>query len=684
MATQPSLLSGARLCLALAFAIPLVAQDRPLQPVPKIVEPSFIDTTCSPCKDFFQYANGAWLARDTIPAEYTSWGVVAESRERNEALLRQILDQAAQNRKKGDANTKRLGSYYATCMDSARADREGASPLGPELQRIAAIDGPRALFAEVARLHLSGVDALFGTYPLPDPTQSGRYTTWVYQGGLGMPDRDYYTRTDPTSDSLRMEYVAHVARTLRLLGTSASEAEPAARRILDLETRLAENSLTLVEQRDPHNITHKKTYPELKTLSPAFDWDDYFSGLGVSGIRDLNVATPKFFEGVDPLIGTVPIADWRVYLRWRLADAATPWLGRAFEQENFKWNARLTGRQALPPRWRRCLDEADNGIGESLGQAYVAVAFPPSARDRARDLVQEIRAAFARRVHQLEWMSDSTKVRAEQKLEAMNYKVGYPDQWRDYSRLTITEGPFVLNRLRAVEFENRRQLARVGQAVDRTEWGMTPPTINAYYNPLMNEMVLPAGQLRPPFFDPEADDAANYGGTGGGTIGHELTHGFDDEGRQYDAQGNLQNWWTDEDERRFNERAQKVVDQFNGFLIIDTLHVNGKLALGENLADFGGMVIAWDALQHRLGTNPAPALIDGFTPAQRFFLAYAQSWRSETRPETLRLRGLTDPHAPPRWRVNGPLANMPEFAKAFGCKAGDPMVQPDSLRAEVW
>ncbi len=671
------------LALGLAFSTPVLAQERPLPPTPQTVEPSFIDTTCAPCKDFFQYANGLWLARDTIPAEYTSWGVIGESREQNDAQLRGIAEQAAAKRKTGDDNTRRVGTYYATCMDSTRANREGAAPLKQEIGRINGINSNASLFAELSRLHLMGVDALFGYFALPDPLESSHYTAWAYQGGLGMPDRDYYTKTDPSSDSLRTDYVAHVVATLQLLGHPAATAATEAKQIMTLETKLAEASLTVLEQRDPQNITHKKTYAELQSLSPAFDWAGYLKGIGVSTQPDLNVATPKFFEGVDPLIKEVPLAQWKIYLQWRLADAAAPSLGQAFEQEDFKWNARITGRKALPPRWRRCLNATDTDMGEALGQAYVADAFPPEARSKARELVLEIRDAFAARIKQLSWMSDSTKANALSKLAAMNFKVGYPDQWRDYSKLKIEEGPFVLNRIRAREFESRRTLGRLGQPVDKGEWGMTPPTVNAYYDPSMNEIALPAGQLRKPFFDPDADVGANMGGMGGGTVGHEITHGFDDEGRQYDAKGNLKDWWTAEDEKRFNERANRVVEQFNQFVVIDTFHVNGRLALGENLADFGGMVIAYDALEQAL-EGKERTLIDGFTQEQRFFISYAQSWRVDVRPETQRLRASTDPHAPPKWRVNGPLANMPSFAKAFGCKAGDPMVQPDSLRAAVW
>jgi len=675
-----------RLPLALALvllATPVLAQERPLTPIPQTVEPSFIDTTCSPCKDFFQYANGAWLARDTIPAIYTSWGVIGESREQNDAQLRRIAEAAAAKRKTGDPATRLVGTYYATCMDSTRAEREGGTPLRDEISKINAIGSKKELFAELSRLHLMGVDALFGYFALPDPLESSKYTAWAYQGGLGMPDRDYYTRTDPSSDSLRNDYVAHVTATLKLLGHPAANAPNEAREIMALETRLAGASLTVLEQRDPQNITHKKTYAELQSLSPAFDWTGYLKGIGVSAQPDLNVATPKFFEGVNPLLRSVPLTHWKTYLQWRLADAAAPSMGKAFEQEDFKWQARLTGRKALPPRWRRCLDATDNDMGEALGQAYVSEAFPPESRAKARELVLEIRDAFAERIKKLDWMSDSTRANALTKLAAMGFKVGYPDKWRDYSRLKVVEGPFVINRMRAREFESRRTLARLGQPVDKTEWGMTPPTVNAYYDPTKNEIALPAGQLRKPFFDPDGDIGANMGGMGGGTIGHEVTHGFDDEGRQFDAQGNLKDWWTADDEKRFKQRAQKVVDQFNQFVIIDTFHVNGALSLGENLADFGGMVIAYDALEKALGDKQR-ALIDGFTPEQRFFISYAQSWRIDVRAETQRLRAATDPHSPPKWRVNGPLANMPSFAKAFGCKAGDAMVQADSLRAEVW
>ena len=504
------------------------------------------------------------------------------------------------------------------------------------------------------------------------------------QGGLGLPDRDYYTRTDSASAKMRREYQAHVARTLELLGDPPSVAEYEGQRIMALETALANASMTRVERRDPEKRYHKMTVVGLKALTPSFDWGAYLASANLAGVTDLNVANPVFFKSVDSLLAKAPILDWRSYLRWHLAAHAAPWLSPPFVSEDFRFQQLLTGAKEMFPRWRRCLTETDVDIGEALGQAYVEQSFTPQAKARALAMVQNLTAALRDRLNTLSWMQPATRAQALAKLDALTKKIGYPDKWRDYSGVEVRPGPFILNELATDRFEVRRQLAKIGKPVDRIEWTMTPPTVNAYYNSLRNEIVFPAGILQPPFFDPQADDALNYGGIGA-VIGHEMTHGFDDQGRKFDAAGNLKEWWTPEDAKRYTTEADKVAKQFDGYVIeVDSLHVNGHLTLGENIADLGGLKIAHAALEKALAGKPRPPRIDGYTPEQRFFLSWANVWRQSDRPEDARLRITTDSHSPARWRVDGPLSNLAEFRQAWGCKAGDEMVRADSLRAEIW
>jgi predicted metalloendopeptidase len=472
------------------------------------------------------------------------------------------------------------------------------------------------------------------------------------------------------------------------VGTAADRAQRDAERVLRLETALAEASMTLVAQRDPNAVYHKMTVRDLQTLAPAIDWRAFFTALDLGALATpdgaLDVSQPAFLHLVSDQITGTPLDDWRAYLRWHLVNATAASLSTAFFNEHFRFESRLRGTREPLPRWKRCAAASDNALGDALGKAYVEREFPPSSKARVLAIVDNLQAAFAERIRHLAWMSDSTKAQALTKLSAVLRKIGYPDKWLDYSALEIgAAAPYATNRLNADRFEAQRQLAKIGTAVDRGEWRMSPPTVNAYYTPSTNEITFPAGILQPPYFNPAADDAVNYGAIGM-VIGHELTHGFDDQGRQFDAAGNLKDWWTAEDARRFGERAQRVVAQFNGYVAIDTLHVNGQLTLGENIADLGGLMIAYDAYERSLAGKPRPAPIDGFSAEQRFFLGYAQGWRSVTRPETTRLRTLTNPHSPPYWRVNGPVSNNPAFARAFGCKQGDPMVRPDSVRAEVW
>jgi putative endopeptidase len=676
------------LTAALVAGVAQAAQAQDSLPPLRVIDPSFIDSTANACVDFFQFANGVWLRRDTIPAAYSSSGVGKDMSDRNELVVRSVLDDVMQHRAQLPAGStdQKLGTFYGTCMDSTAIEAAGATPVTPSLDSINRIATREALVREIAVLQAQGIDALFNFGPGPDPHDAARYVAWVSQGGLGMPDRDYYTRRGASADSMRRAYVAHVAKTLTLAGQTSAVAQTQAREVLALETSLAKASLTREKLRDPSATDHPMKLATLEAVAPAFQWTVFFREAGLTvPVARLNVAEPGFVRRTDSLLSAVPLPVWRAYLRYHVLAAASPWLSTPFVQEDFAFRSRFTGAKELLPRWKRCLRETDGDIGEAEGQAYVAKVFPPEAKQRARAVIEDVREAFRVRLTRLAWMSDSTRARALDKLSHMRAKVGYPDHWRDYTRLVVQDGPFVTNVFRANQFEWQRTINRPGTPVDTTEWGITVPTVNAYYDPSKNEMVFPAGALMPQTFDMNTDDAANYGSLAGSWAGHEQTHGFDDEGRHYDAYGNLRDWWTEADGKRFDAQADLVVRQFNSYIQVDTFHVNGPLTLGENIADYGGVLTGFDALQRALARDGRPAgLIDGFTPEQRFFISYAQSFRGHDRPERLRTRVTTDPHSPDRWRVNGPLSNDSSFAAAFHCKAGDPMVRPSADVAHIW
>ncbi|HET8655348.1 MAG TPA: M13 family metallopeptidase [Longimicrobiaceae bacterium] len=671
----------ARCCGAAAVAL-LAALGSPAHAQPlRAAAPA--DTTCPACRDFYRFANQQWLDTASIPAEYPAWGSFEELAERNRRILRGILEHAAADTAAAaGSDTYKLGTYYATCMDSAAAERAGAAPLQPELARIQAISTPEGVVLEAARLQTEGVGALLDIGSGQDDRNSAQVVLQIVQGGLGLPDRDYYTKTDSASEALRTAYVEHVARTLQLLGETPAAARSDADQVMRIETALANASMTRVQRRDPEAVYHKLSTAQLRTLAPSVDWTGYFRAVDAPVTDSLLVRQPDFVAELSKLVAQQPLPAWRAYLRWHLAQAESPRLSSAFVNEAFHFNQRLYGTKKLQERWKRCLAATDDGLGEMLGKAYVKETFTPEAKARALSMVHNLEAALRDRIGALAWMSDSTKQQALLKLDAFTEKIGYPDKWRDYSALRVTAGSFVDNAMRADRFEFERDMAKIGKPVDRTEWGMTPPTVNAYYNPSMNEIVFPAGILQPPFFDPNADDATNYGAMGA-VIGHEMTHGFDDQGRKYDAQGNLHDWWTPEDAKRFDARADLIRSQFGGYVAVDTLHLNGKLTSGENIADLGGLTVAYAALQKDLAGKPR-ATIDGYTPEQRFFLSWAHIWRELRSPEYSRLLVTVDPHSPGQWRVNGPLSNMPEFAKAFGCQAGDPMVRPEKERVQIW
>jgi putative endopeptidase len=643
-----------------------------------------LDPNTSACTDFFQYANGGWMAANPIPAAYPAWGVANVLDERNRTMLREILDAAVKNTSaaKGSSEQK-VGDYYATCMDEAKIEAEGLKPLEPEFDRIAKLKDQKTLQDEIERLHSMGVNALFVSDSTQDFKNSAEVIADVNQGGLGLPDRDYYTKTDEKSKTTRDAYVKHVAKMFELMGDDAAKAASEAQTVLALETKLATASMTRVERREPANLYHRMTVAQLHDLAPGFDWSGYFKTIGVPPKTDVNVQSPEFFKAMNQQLGSAPIADWQTYLRWHLINTTAAALSSKFVDEDFNFKGKiLQGTKENQPRWKRCVGGTDRALGEALGEVYVKKAFPPAAKARALEMVRNLEAALKTDITTLSWMSDPTRKLAIVKLDAFLNKIGYPDKWRDYSSLKVDRASYLNNRFHANAFAKRRELNKIGKPVDKTEWGMSPPTVNAYYNPQINEIVFPAGILQPPFFDAEADDAFNYGGMGS-VIGHEMTHGFDDEGSQFDSTGNLANWWTDVDKKAFTERAQCVIDQFSSFEVEKGLNENGKLVAGESIADLGGLVIAYAAFQKAMEGKPR-LVIDGFTPEQRFFLGYARGWANNIRPEFARLLVNIDPHPLAKFRVNGPLANVPQFAAAFQCKTGDAMVRDETKRCVIW
>ena len=653
----------------------------------KVIDPAYMDTTVNACTDFFAFANGHWLRTDTIPAIYASDGVGRDMVDQNERVMRSLVDDVVAHRQSApEGSTERkLGTFVASCMDSTAAEAQGLAPIQSFLDHVAAIRSRDALVPEIAELQLQGVNALFSISPNSAVHDAGHYQEWLSQAGLGLPDRAYYTDAGRVADSVRGEYVAHVARLLVLAGTTRAQADQDAKRIMALESELAKASTTVEALREPRETDHPMSLAALGALMPNVSWPVYVRAVGLAKpLERVNVAEPKFFRRVNALLATIPLADWRAYLRFHLLESAAPWLDTRFVQEDFAYQRMFTGATEIFPRWKRCLTETDADVGEALGQAYVAKTFSPEARARARQIIDDIRAAFGQRLEHLMWMSDATRTAALNKLAHVREKIGYPDRWRDYSRLRVGDGAFVLNVFSARRFEWERVKDRPGTPVDTTEWVMTAPTVDAYNDITKNEMAFPAGALEPQTFDVHADDAANYGALGASWAGHELTHGFDDQGRHYDERGNLRDWWTSADSARFVQQANLLVRQYDEFIQVDTLHVNGQLTLGENLADFGGLLTGYDAMERALERDGRPGLIDGYTPEQRFFISFAQGWRGHARPALLRSTRMTNVHSPDEWRVIGPISDMPQFARAFHCHPGDPMVRPDSLVARIW
>jgi putative endopeptidase len=672
------------LAFSFALATSAAAQTSAVPIQTKPLDPANLDRSVPACTDFYHYANGGWIKSHPIPAAFSRWGSFDELQENNQSNLLTILRAASANgNSQATADMRKLSVYYSSCMDSAAAERNGAQPIASELTRISALTNRAQVEAEIARLHSMGVPSLFGFGAEQDAKNSTAVIAGVSQGGLSLPDRDYYLNPEKRYADIRTNYQDHVSRMFQLAGESSTQAATDAQRVVAIETALAKPAKTRVERRDPNANYHKMTAAELAQLAPGFGWQALFTAEGRSDISTINVQNPVFVKVADSLLTSAPLDDWKAYLRWHVIDASAQALSSAFVNEDFRFGSTLSGAKEMLPRDKRCARATDNGLRDALGQAYVAQYFTPAAKQRALDMVHNLESVFHDRILTLDWMSDTTKTQAEGKLAAFTNKIGYPDKWRDYSTLNIQQGPFLNNVLAVRQYERHRNMARIGQPVDRTEWGMTPPTVNAYYNPQMNEIVFPAGIMQPPFFNPTADDAVNYGGMGA-VIGHEMTHGFDDQGAQFDREGNLKNWWSASDLEKFKHGTGLVSSQYDSYTVLDSLHVNGKLTLGENLADLGGLSVSYAALEKALAQKGRPANIDGFTPEQRFFLAWAQIWRANTTPEAVRLRINTDPHSPGEWRTNGPLSNMPQFAAAFGCKAGDPMVRDASVRPVIW
>jgi endothelin-converting enzyme/putative endopeptidase len=663
----------------------VASNDQPLKELPytpSLDIPS-MDKTADPCADFYQYSCGGWMKNNPIPADQAAWSVYGKLTNENQQFLWGILDELSKGGTNRTPVQQKIGDYFGACMNEAAVEKLGAQPLKPVLNEIAGLKDTKDIATFLAQEHptSSGSGFMFGFGSNQDFGDATQVIAFADAGGLGLPDRDYYTKTDAKSQEIRQKYLAHVANMLELIGEPAAQAKKDADTVMRIETTLAKASLTRVERRDPYKLYHKLTSAELKGITPHFDWDRYFSGINLVSVSTVNVTQPEFFKVLDQQIAAVPLDDWKAYFRWHAVHARAPYLSNGFVKENFNFYSKtLRGVAEMPPRWKRCVRFVDRDLGEALGEEFVRRTFTPDTKARTVDMTKRIEDAMEQEIKTLDWMSEPTKQKALEKLHAIRNKIGYPDKWRDYSSVIIKPDDFYGNATRATVFESHRQLAKIGKPVDRGEWGMTPPTVNAYYDPQMNDINFPAGVLQPPLFDPKEDDAPNYGNTGS-TIGHELTHGFDDEGRQFDAEGNLKDWWTPADAKGFEDRINCVRDQYAQYTIVDDIKINSKLTSGEDVADLGGTLLAYIAWKSAEQGKQLEAR-DGFTPDQRFFVGFAQ-WACENeRPENLRANAITNPHSPGKYRINGIVSNLPEFQKAFNCEAGQPMVRQKICK--VW
>lgn len=647
-------------------------------------DPNNIDPSVNPSVDFYQYAIGNWLKNNPIPDEWSSWGSFEQLFEENSTLLKQILETAAGNKTapKG-SNLQMVGDYYYSGMDTVKIEKEGYKPVMQYLKKIAGMKTKDDLLKLTALLHLRISEPLFWFGGSVDAKNSKMNIAQLGQGGLGLPDRDYYLQTDDRSKEIREKYIKFMENIFLLAGENINAAKKNAAKVMEIETRLAKASLTKVELRDPVKNYNKMSLESLKGITPDINWKLFFSELGISAPTEFDVSQPEFIKEVSRMIKEIPVSDWKPYLRWSVLKAAATYLSTPFVNASFEFNGKfMNGAKVLRPRWKRIMGAENNALGELIGQLYVEKTFPPEAKERARKIVDNLIIAIKERIEKLDWMSDETKKAALVKLAAFTVKIGYPDKWKDYSKVVISRDSYFNNDVNANEFITRENLAKIGKPVDKTEWEMTPQTVNAYYEPVRNEIVFPAAILQPPFFNVNADDAINYGAMGV-VIGHEISHGFDDQGRQFDAEGNLKDWWNESDALKFNEKAKRIVDQFNAYAVLDTFHVNGELTQGENIGDLGGLNISWTAFK-KTDEYKNGEKIDGFTPQQRFFLSWAQVWKENIRDEYLKLLVQTNEHPPSKVRVNGPMSNMPEFWKAFNIPDGTPMRRNESDLVKIW
>jgi putative endopeptidase len=643
-----------------------------------------IDKNVDPCVDFYQYACGNWIKNSEIPVDRAAWQSFSELDESNLQIDKGILEKAASGGAARNPIDQKIGDMYGSCMDEKAADARGIEPLKPELARVAAVKDKQGLIDELAHLHMVGGSSLFSFYSNSDLHNADQVIAYLDQGGLSLPDRDYYVKDDADKVEMRKHLIEYATELFTLAGQNSQQAASSAEQVLLVETLLAADSMDRTKRRDPKNRDHKMTRDEALAMAPDFYLNRYFTAVGAPNFNALNVVNPDFFRQVDGVVGSLPLDTLKTYATWHVLRAASPWLSQPFVDANFKMRQALTGQKQIQDRWKRCVDLVDGSLGEALGQRYVELTFGAEGKQRMLKMVDALEKSLDEDIQGLSWMSDDTKKQAKVKLQAIRNKIGYPDAWRDYSSVDIKPDDLLGNVRRTTEFEAKRQIAKIDKPLDRKEWGMTPPTVNAYYSGSFNEIVFPAGILQPPFFDKTMDDGVNLGGIGL-VIGHELTHGFDDQGRKFDPQGNLRDWWTEQDGKEFETRVSCVADEYSNFVAVDTMKLNGRLTLGENTADNGGARIALAALEHMIAddkTGKEGQKIDGYTPEQRFFLGFGRVWCEKQRPEFLRMQVSTNPHSPGKYRVNGVVQNMPEFQKAWGCKTGQPMVAENACH--VW
>jgi putative endopeptidase len=672
----PFFRAASSVLVAAALISQAMAQSKPF-------DPARVDKSVSPCSDFFEYVNGNWVKNTQIPASESRWGTFNILAESNNTLLREILEADSKTKNKEGSDAQLIGDFYSACMDEAAIEKAGLKPIEPFFRQIDSIKDAASLQREIAKLHDAGLPAVFNFGAGPDLKSTNEVIINAFQGGLSLPNRDYYLNTDAKSVETRAKFVQHMTNMFKLLGDSPEAAAANAATVMEMQTRLAKASLSPVELRNPDNRYNKITVAAAQTMTPDFSWDAYLKERSVPAQPSMNIAPARFFTEFDAMMKDVPVEKWKTYLRWTVINATAPMLAKAYADENFDFFSRyLSGQKERQPRWKTCVQQTNGHLGEALGMEYAKRAFKPEAKARMNELIDNLMAALKDRIGGLEWMSEETKKQAMVKLAAFKRKIGYPDVLRGYKGLVVDDKSYAGNILRSGVFQTRRNFEDLGKPRDKTRWGFTPPTVNASYNPGNNEITFPAGILQPPFFNFEADDALNYGAIGG-VIGHEITHGFDDQGARFDAEGNLKSWWSTEDKTKFDERTACVVKQFNSYEVQPGLFINGSLTLGENIGDFAGLTVAHAAYLKAKAGKPEPPSIDGFTDEQRFFLGWAQVWAGKGTPEADRLQVATNPHSLPKWRVNGPLSNMPEFANAFNCKPGDAMVRGEAACA-IW